>query len=176
MEFKEEQVESRRVFSGRIVSLRVDTVLTQTGRKTEREVVEHPGAVAVVAEEPGGRLVLVRQYRYPVQEDLLEIPAGKMEKGEHPNVTARREMEEETGFRPGRLERTATLFTSPGFSNETLHLYFAWDLEPASQSPDEDEHLFVELLEPEEAVARIHSGSIRDAKTIAGILLWVSQK
>lgn len=176
MQFKEEQVESRRVFSGRVVSLRVDRVVMPGGREASREVVEHPGAVAVVAAEPGGRLVLVRQYRYPIQEELLEIPAGKMEEGEDPGVTACREMEEETGFRPGRLERITTFFTSPGFSNETLHLYFAWDLEPASGCPDEDEHLAVELLEPREAVARINSGSIRDAKTITGILLWVSER
>ena len=169
----ERRLEGQEVFRGRVLALRVDTVATPGGQTATREVVDHPGAVAVVAQEPGGCLVLVRQYRYAVGEELLEIPAGKIDPGEDPECTARRELEEETGYRAGTIKKVLSFYTSPGFSSEIIHLYFAQDLARGSANPDPGEEVAVHLLRPEKAAEMVAMGQIRDAKTVTGILLWV---
>ncbi len=171
---KEEQVSSERVFSGRVVKLRVDDVrLEPEGRMARREVVEHPGAVALVSLTADGRVVLVRQYRYAAGRELLEIPAGTIEPGEDPETCARRELEEETGRRARSLEHLASLYSSPGFCSEQIHIYLARleDGPGGNPRPDDDERLTLELLPLEEALALATGGRLADAKSVAGLAL-----
>jgi len=170
MDFTEEAVDSRLVYRGRILTCKVDRVKLPDGRLAEREVVLHPGAVAIVAMDDAGRLLLVRQYRYPVGRELLEIPAGKLEPGEEPASAARRELEEETGYAAGNLESLGVFYTSPGFSNEKMYLYLATDLRPAAGKRDEDEFLALVRMSLSEARQKVRTGEILDAKTIVGIL------
>ena len=123
MEFFEKQVSSERVFSGRVINVRCDMVELVNGRHVSREVVEHPGGVAIVPLAENGDVLMVRQYRYCVSDALLEIPAGKLEAGEDPFECAVRELSEETGCRAERIVPLGAMYTSPGFSQETLHIY-----------------------------------------------------
>ncbi|MGB9867053.1 MAG: NUDIX hydrolase [Bacillota bacterium] len=166
----EERLESELVYQGKILRLRRDKVLLANGRVALREVVEHPGAVGIIATE-GDQVVLVKQYRYPVGAELLEIPAGKLEPGESPDECARRELREETGLLASRLEHLCSFHTSPGFSDEMLHLFWASELNRAWPDPDGDEQLVVERLTIAEAKRLIYAGEIRDAKTITAVLL-----
>ncbi|MCL5046769.1 MAG: NUDIX hydrolase [Actinobacteria bacterium] len=169
--FEEKKLSSERIFEGRIISLKVDRVELPGGKVTTREVVEHPGAVAVVGLAPGERVVLVRQFRYPAGEEMLEIPAGGLHPGEDPGRAAARELEEETGLRAGKLTKLAEFFTTPGFTNEIMHLYLAEGLEGSKPNPDEDEFLEVEIWPLSDALEAVREGRIRDGKTIAGLLL-----
>ena len=167
----EQLLESQRLFEGRILKLRVDKVRLTSGVEAEREVVDHPGAVAVVAVDERRRVVLVRQYRYPVKQPLEEIPAGKLEPGEDPLLAAQRELEEETGYLAGSWEQVGDFFTAPGFCNERMRLFFARGLRSGHRHPDEDEEVEGYLLDLEEAARRAAEGRFHDAKTIAGLLL-----
>jgi len=167
---QEQVVESRRVYEGRVVSLRVDRVKLPDGRSAVREVVEHAPVVAIVALDGRGDVLLVRQYRLPVQQSLLEIPAGGVDSGESAEEAAQRELQEETGQRAGRLERLCTFFASPGYCDECMHLYLATALEPSALAADADESIEVVRLPLDEALRLIERGEIRDAKTIIG--LW----
>ncbi|MGO0121923.1 NUDIX domain-containing protein [Desulfothermobacter acidiphilus] len=165
---------SRTVFQGRLLKVRVDTVLLPDGRTSTREVVEYSGAVAIVPLTEAGEVVMVRQYRYPVGRELLEIPAGKIEKGEAPELCARRELEEETGWGAHSWRLMATFYSTPGFTSERMHLFLARQLYPAQRAPDRDEFLQAEQLPLDRALALIEQGEICDAKSICG-LLWVSR-
>ncbi len=144
-----------------------------SGRRTEREVVEHPGSVAVVAVTGDQSVLLVEQHRVGAGEPLLEVPAGTLAAGETPEACARRELAEETGYLPRRLQRLAGFFVSPGYSTEFMHLYLATELEAVRVRPgvDEDEELTVHRLSLDEAVQRVREGTLRDAKSVAGLLL-----
>lgn len=170
----EERVSSERVFTGRILKVRVDEVLLQPGgHSARREVVEHPGAVAIVPLTEDGRVLLVRQYRYAAGVELLEIPAGTLEPGEDLATCARRELSEETGGRALVLELLATVFTSPGFCDERIHIYLA-RLDPEAvggQHPDEDERLHVEAVPLAKALDMALAGRIQDAKSVVGLTL-----
>ncbi len=155
-----ELLESRTVFEGRVLGLDVDRVRLRNGRVSELEVVRHPGAVAIAAMTPDGDVLLVRQFRYATGDWLLEVPAGKLDPGEEPAAAAVRELEEETGYRAGRLEPLGWVWTTPGFSNETIRLYLALDLEPARQALEDDEVLTVERLPLGEAVERALDGGL----------------
>ena len=163
---REERVSSRYAFQGKLVSLRVDTVRLSNGADREREVVEHPGAVAVLPVLPNGDLVLVRQYRHAVGRMLLEVPAGTREPGEPPEETARRELAEETGYRAGRLEPLTRFFVSPGWADEELVAYVATDLVAGTARPADDEGLDVVTLGPDAIDRMIADGEIADAKTL----------
>jgi ADP-ribose pyrophosphatase len=167
---REAAIASERVFEGRVVALRVDDVRLPNGRETKREVVEHKGAVAIVPLLPGNRVVLIRQWRYAVEEELLEIPAGTLEPGEEPLACAHRELAEETGYRAARLEPIASFYTSPGFTNERLHLFLATGLEPAAIASDEDELIEVVTIPWTEAMAMCADGRIVDGKTLFGLV------
>jgi len=164
-----EKLESRVVFDGRIMKVLHDKIRYENGFETDREVAVHHGATAVVPITAEGNVLLVRQYRYAMDEMTLEIPAGLYEPGENPEVCAARELEEETGFKAGKLEFLYRFYSSPGFCTETIHVYKATDLIPSKQNLDEDE--FVEIFEVplSEAVAMIHDGRIVDGKTIAAL-------
>ncbi len=162
---------SRRVFSGRVVGLRVDRVRLPDGRETEREVVEHRGAAAVVPLTEEGEVLLVRQFRYAVGEPLLEIPAGTLEPGEAPLACAVRELAEEVGAQATHWDPLAVLYPSPGVLTEAMHLFLATGLAAVPARAAADEDLAVERLPLREALARVERGEIRDAKSVAGLLL-----
>ena len=166
MKILEQKIE----FEGRRIAVRRDRIVDPAGRETTREVVVHPGAVSIVAMASPDEVILIRQYRHPAGEELIEIPAGTLEEGEDPIDTARRELEEETGYRSARIELRATYYTTPGFSDELMYLYEASDLTLARQNLDEDETIEVVLTHREEALRMIREGRIRDAKTLIGLL------
>lgn len=171
MEFYENTISSKQIFSGRIIKVRVDEVVLPNGRRSTREIVEHPGAVAVVAITDNDEVLMVRQYRKAIERELLEIPAGKLEAGESQETCVKRELMEETGYYPNELKYMTSFYTSPGFSNEILHLYLAKDLVRKVKNADFDEYLQAEKVPFEEALKKIQSGEIVDSKTITGLLL-----
>jgi len=134
-------LESKTLFRGRVVELKVDRVIEPGGVETTREVVCHPGSVVVVPHLPDGRLILVRQYRYAAKESLWELVAGGIERGESPRQGARRELREETGYHAGALEPVLEFYPSPGVLSEKMHLIEAWDLTPSKAQPDADERI-----------------------------------
>lgn len=166
----EKTISTERVFEGRMIGLRVDTVALPNGATATREVVEHPGAVAVIALTGRGDLLMVRQYRHPAGEILLEIPAGKRDHGEDPLTCARRELEEETGYSARRWKPLFSYFTTPGFSDELIHIIMATDLERGDAHPDEEEFIEAATVPVPEALRMVYRGEIRDAKTIIGVL------
>ena len=170
MEFKEEMVSQETVYEGVIVNVRRDKARLMDGRITNREVVEHPGGVAVFAMDDQGRVALVRQYRYPMGEETLELPAGKLEPGEDPRDSGLREMAEETGLVPGTFEDMGCLYSSPGILAERIYLYFAKDLTQGPTHPDDGEFVETVWLPYQDLVDKTRRGEIKDGKTLAGIL------
>lgn len=171
MELIERVIGSRQVFDGKIVHLRVDTVQLPNGHESQREIVSHRGAVCVVPVRPDGTVLMVRQFRLSTGRVLLEIPAGTLEAGEDPAECAARELEEETGFKPGSLRKLFHAFLSPGYSTEVIHAYIATDLTPGTVHLDAGENVQPETIPLGEIEARIASGEIEDAKTIAALLM-----
>jgi ADP-ribose pyrophosphatase len=169
---EEKTIKSQTIYEGNIIRLQLDQVTLPDGRTSQREIVKHPGAVAVVAITDENKLVLVRQFRKPLEKTILEIPAGKLEPGEDPRVCAFRELEEETGYRAEEMTPLVSFYTSPGFADEIIHLYVASGLHRGEARPDQDE--FVELVELTlpEAWQRIADGEICDAKTVAAVYHW----
>ncbi len=168
----ERVLRSERVFDGRLLKLRVDRVALPSGRETTREVVEHPGAVAIVPLLDDGRAVLVRQYRHAVGRALLEIPAGTLDQpGESVEDAAARELAEETGYTAARLERLAAFYPAPGFATEHMTLFLATGLTAGDQGVMEDEEITVEFVPLDEVPERLARGDFSDAKTRAGLLL-----
>lgn len=171
MDLTEKTLESRDIFNGRVIKVRVDRVRLPGGRESEREIVKHVGAVAVVPVDEQGRVYLVRQFRKALEQVLLEIPAGKLEPGEDPQECARRELVEEIGFYPRQMHKLAFYYSSPGFCDERIHLYLATELVRRETLGDEGEFLEVVSLPLVEAMAKVASLEIEDGKTIAGLLL-----
>jgi ADP-ribose pyrophosphatase len=167
--YVEKTVSSDKIFSGKILNLRVDTVEMPDGSTATREIVEHHGAVAVAAVDAEGMIYLVRQYRKPVEEVLLEIPAGKLEIGEDAVECAHRELLEETGLKAESLEKVFTYYTTPGFTTEAIHIFVASGLTQYEAQPDEDEFLDLVKLPLDEAYAMIRSGEIKDGKSIVAL-------
>ncbi|HYG60290.1 MAG TPA: NUDIX hydrolase [Symbiobacteriaceae bacterium] len=169
-----ERVKTQEIYQGHVIKVRKDTVRTAEGKEFDRDVVEHPGAVVVVAVDQG-ELLFVQQYRYAAGESLLELVAGTREPGEDPAVTAGRELQEEAGFKADRITKLAEFYSAPGFCSELLHLYLAEDLTPSKLEGDEDEEIGVVRLTLAEAVKMALSGQMRDAKTLAGVLLYAQR-
>lgn len=163
----EERITSEQAFKGKLIGVRVDRVRTDSGRETTREVVEHPGAVAILPVLDDGRVLLVRQFRYAVGQELLEVPAGTREPGEEPRATAARELREEVGYEAGRIEEMFVYYISPGWCNERLFGYRATGLTEVGAEPDQDENLEIVPVDPRDVPALIANGEIADAKTIA---------
>lgn len=161
----------REIYKGKVVHLVVEQVTLPNGHSTTLEIIHHPGAAAVVPFVAADRVVLVRQYRHAAGGYLLEVPAGKLDPGEPPEVCARRETEEETGYRPGRIERLGSIFTTPGFTDEVIHLFAAYDLTRTQSSVDDDEVLSVEELSLAEALEKAERGEICDAKSMCALFL-----
>jgi len=169
-DFFEQPISSKRIYQGKILNLRVDTVKLPNGHEATREVVEHSGAVAIVALTERDEVILVRQYRHAVGKVMLEIPAGKLEPGEQPQECAHRELSEETGCHTTDLQLLFRFFSTPGFANEEMYLYLAKGLTCHNQHPDDDETIEIMHLPLKEAIEMIKTGEICDAKTIIGIL------
>lgn len=170
MGFFEKQISTETVYRGRVVNVRSDIAEIKNGRHVPREVIEHPGGVAIVAVDENDCVMMVRQYRYPMEEELLEIPAGKLEYGEDHYDCAVRELSEETGCTAGKLVYLGPIYPSPGFSKEILYIYLATDLACGEMHLDEDEFLSVEAVPMDALIEKIMTSEIRDGKTIIGIL------
>ncbi len=172
--FEEKTIHSEPIFQGKVISLKVDDVLLPNGKESKREIINHPGAVAIIPITDNGKLILVEQYRKALERSIIEIPAGKLEKGEAPERTARRELEEETGYGCHELVYLQSFSTSPGFADEIVHLYVAKQLYKIEQKAELDEDEFVSLMEVtiEEAEQMVKEQKIYDAKT-AFAVLWM---
>jgi len=160
---------SRTIYSGKVITLNIDTVTLPNGITVDLEMVRHPGAAAVVPCKEDGTVVLIRQFRHAAGGFIFEIPAGKLHPGENPQDCAARELEEEIGYRAGRFERLSSIFTAPGFTDEVIHVYKATGLTKGRQQLDRDEVLEVVEMPIAEAIGKIRDGTIRDAKTIVGL-------
>ena len=161
----------REVYKGRIVHLFVHDVTLPNGHRTDLEVIRHPGASAVVPFVSPDEVLLVRQYRFATGGYLLEVPAGKLDSGEPPEDCARRETEEETGHSVGRLEKLGAIWTTPGFTDEVIHLFAAHDLRPTRLGHGADEVMTVERVRFSDALERVDRGEINDAKSVCALLL-----
>ena len=170
---EEKTLSSQLVYQGRAVRLRVDTVRVSGGRETTREIVEHDDCIAVIAVDAEGRVLLVKQFRKAVEKELLEIPAGGIDSGESPEDAVSREMREETGYLPRRVERVGGFYSAPGYSTEYLYLYLATDLIPSRLFAEDTEGISLVRVSPEQIPELISSGSICDAKSIAGLLTYL---
>jgi ADP-ribose pyrophosphatase len=168
----EKTISTKRIHEGSILNLRVDEVLLPNNKTSKREIIEHNGAVAMVAVNNENDVILVKQFRKAVEKVMIEIPAGKLELDEDPDQCAVRELIEETGYKPNKITRMFDLSTSPGFCTEVIHMYIAEDLEEAYLDCDEDEFIEVVKMNIDEAVSMISRGEITDSKTIAGLLYY----
>lgn len=166
----EKKIDGKTLYEGVIVNVRLDRAELVNGDVVRREVVEHPGGVTVIPVEEDGTVWCVRQFRYPFQREMLEVPAGKLEIGEKPLPAAVRELSEETGLEAGRMIYLGACCTSPGFSTEVLHIYLALELKHGDAHPDEGEFLNVEKHSLETLTEMVMSGEIDDAKTIIAVL------
>jgi len=167
----EEKISSREIFKGKILKLYFDQVRLPNNKITTREKVEHPGAVAVVPINKENEVILVKQYRYPVNDVLIEIPAGKIDDKEPPLECAKRELKEEVGGHGGSFIHLAQIFTSPGFSDEKMDIYLVLDFEEKENDLDDDEFLHIIKIKLEDCLKMIKNGEINDAKSIIGIMM-----
>ena len=170
MELWEKTVESQTIFEGKIVTVKLDKAQLVNGAVVSREVVEHPGGVCILPLFDDGTVSIVCQFRYPFQQVVTELPAGKLEKGEAHRPAALRELEEEVGVTCGKLTYLGCLYLSPGFSSEVLHMYLAQELKQGQCHPDEDEFLESERVPFDQLLQQVMSGEIVDAKTVALVL------
>jgi ADP-ribose pyrophosphatase len=169
----EKTLSSQLVYEGRAVKLRVDTVETPTGRETTREIVEHSDCIAVVAIDADNNVLLVKQFRKPVEKELLEIPAGGIDHGEDPEAAVRRELREEIGYMPQKVKRLGGFYSAPGYCTEYIHLYLATDLVPSRLFAEDTEEISLVRVPVAQIPDLIASGRFCDAKSIAGLLTYL---
>ncbi|GGM22331.1 ADP-ribose diphosphatase [Paraliobacillus quinghaiensis] len=169
--FEEKTIATTQIFNGKIINLQLDEVTLPNGETSKREIIRHPGGVGIIAVTDENKILFVEQYRKPLDKSLVEIPAGKLEPDEKPEVTAKRELEEETGYTTDKLELVTSFYTSPGFADELLYIYYTDKLVPIKEKMALDEDEFVELVELtlEEAEALMIENKIHDAKTVYAI-------
>jgi ADP-ribose pyrophosphatase len=163
--------QSEQIFKGRVVSLRVDQVRMEDGRVMRQEVVEHVPSIGVIPLWDEETVVLIRQYRHPTGEALLEIPAGSFDPEEEAEACAQRELAEEIGYRAGEIVALGGFYLAPGWTTEYMHIFLARDLQPAKATPDEDEAITLERMSLADLDRRVSAGEIRDAKTLAALYL-----
>jgi ADP-ribose pyrophosphatase len=170
--FEEKTLSSQTIYEGKIISLRLEEVELPDGNRAKRELVQHPGAVALIPITNEGKIILVKQYRKSLNRTLIEIPAGRIEVGEDPKITALRELEEETGYGARKVTYIQSFATSPGFADEIIHLYLAENLYEIENPAAGDEDEFIELLEAtiDEAEQMVAAGDIYDAKTAFAVI------
>jgi ADP-ribose pyrophosphatase len=171
-----EIVARRQVYAGKIVDIEIQTLRLADGRPAQNEVVLHRPCVAMVAVDRDNRLVLVRQYRSPAGAELLEIPAGSIDDGEQIETAVQRELQEEIGAKAGRLQRLGGFYVAPGYCTEYIHVYLCEDLRDSRLPADEDEVIEVERLSLSEALERVATGAIQDAKSVTGLLLYAQTR
>jgi len=169
----EKTVSSQLIFEGRAVKLRVDTVRTPNGRETTREIVEHSDCVAIIAVDADDNILLVNQFRKPVEKELLEIPAGGIDPGEDAVAAVRRELQEEAGYLPKRIKRLGGFYSAPGYCTEYLYLYLASDLVPSKLHAEDTESISLVRVQVSQVPGLIASGNICDSKSIAGLLTFL---
>ncbi len=172
----EKTLSSQLIYEGQAVKLRVDTVKMASGRETTREIVEHSDCVAIIAVDANDNVLLVNQFRKPVDKELLEIPAGGIDPGEDPVTTVCREMQEETGYLPRKVERLGGFYSTPGYCTEYLYLYLATDLIPHQLYAVDTEDIRLVRVPVSQIPSLITSGSICDAKSIAGLLTFLEYR
>jgi ADP-ribose pyrophosphatase len=170
MENTEKQLESQRIYEGKVVHLRLDTVLLPSGRTAKREVLEHRGAVSILPIMPDGQIAMIRQWRTAAQEILWEIPAGGLEENEPPEECAKRELIEEIGYKTDNLTLLFQCYLAPGYSSEMMWCYMAQDMELVGAQPEEDENIELIIKPLEELLPLIDQGIIRDSKTVGALL------
>lgn len=173
MEMKEKKINGEVLYNGKVVKLEKDKVLCPNGKESYREVVRHNGGSAILCVTEENEILLIRQYRYPYDEVIYEIPAGKLEKGENPYDTAIREFEEETGNKATQLEYLGNIYPSCGYTSEVIYLYLATDFTPTHSSFDEDEVIEVEYISISKVKEMILNGKIKDAKTICALSYYL---
>lgn len=175
MNFKVEKSEIK--FYGKVFDLKVDEIIYDSGNKGIREVAVHPGGAVAVAVKDDGKIIVVKQFRYPFQKFLIELPAGKLDKGEDPMRCAVRELEEETGYKAGKIEKLGSIYTTPGFCTEELHIYLAQNLEEGNHRREEGEYgMEIFELTADEIEEKIKNGDIVDSKTICGFYMFANSK
>jgi len=172
---KEKTISTKRIFNGKLISLDVVRVAIGKKKVSNREIVRHPGAVAILAKNKKGNFIFVKQYRKAVERELIEVVAGTLKAGENPAACARRELKEETGLRTGSMKKMGVIFLAPGYSSEKLHVFFAETGHMENASPDEDENIFVVELSEKEVNKAIKRKIICDAKTLAAWQMYLSQ-
>lgn len=160
---------TKNIYHGKIITVNIDTVMLPNGLTVDLEMVRHPGAAAVVPLKEDGTVILIRQFRHAAGGFIYEIPAGKLHPGEDPKACAARELEEEIGYKAGKLELLSSIFTAPGFTDEVIHIYQATAMTRGRQHLDRDEVLEVVEIPLQEAIDMIRVGTIRDAKTMVGL-------
>jgi ADP-ribose pyrophosphatase len=173
---EEKTISSRYIFKGRAFNVRVDTVTNASGQETTREIVEHNDCVTVVPVDANGDILLVRQFRKAIEKELLEIPAGGIDPGEDPPTAVKRELQEEIGYLPGKIERLGGFYSTPGFCNEYLHLYLATDLKPGRLYAEDTPGIETVRIKPRQILNLIRSGEICDSKSIAGLLYYLEYR
>lgn len=168
---EEKTISKEQIFSGKFIDLYVEDVELPNGKTSKREIVKHPGAVAILAVTDEGKIIMVKQFRKPLERAIVEIPAGKLEKGEEPEYTALRELEEETGYTAKKLTKITAFYTSPGFADEIVHVFLAEELSVLEEKRELDEDEFVEVMEVtlEDALKLVESREVYDAKTAYAI-------
>jgi ADP-ribose pyrophosphatase len=170
MEFEEKTLTSEVVYDGKVITVERDEIVIPTGRKSFREVARHPGGVVILALKDKDTVLLVKQFRYPIKQTVLELPAGKLEKGENPDLAAKRELEEETGYQAENWSSLGFIYTTPGFCDEKLYLYKAENLHFVGEHPDDGEIIQAVEIKISDLADKIKSGEINDSKTICAIL------
>jgi ADP-ribose pyrophosphatase len=173
---EEQTLSTRMVFKGRAVKLRIDTVRTADGRESTREIVEHSDCIAVIAVDADDNILLERQYRKAIEKELLEIPAGGIDAGENPEEAVRREMQEETGYLPQNVKRLGGFYSTPGYCTEYLHLYLATELTPSQLYAEDTAGISLIRVPVTEIPDLLTSGKIEDAKSIAGLHMYLEQR
>ena len=172
---KEKVSNTKLIYKGKILNLRLDEVILPNGKKTTREIIEHGNSVAILP-LIDDKILFVEQYRRPLDKALLEIPAGRLEKGEDIEECAKRELEEETGYKAGSIKKLTCAYLAPGYSSELIHIFLAENLKKTKPNPDEDEFIKTAILDKKEALKKIMNREITDSKTIIGILFYSQNK
>ena len=170
----EKTIASKNIYNGKVVNLRVEEVELENGSTSTREIISHTGGCAVIARRDD-KIVFVRQYRKPIEKSILELPAGKLEIGEDPILCAKRELKEETGYLAENIVLLGEIYTSPGYSDEVIYIYYADHLIPGSLDLDPDELVSVKEIEIKEVFKMVKTGEIKDGKTLAGLAMAQSQ-
>ncbi len=173
---EEKTLSSQNIFTGQVIRLRLDTIRTPSGRETTREIVEHSDCVAIIAIDAGDNVLMVHQFREAAGKELLEIPAGGIDPGEDPETAVIRELQEETGYLPRKVERLGGFYLAPGYCTEFLHLYMATELVPSQLYAEDTESIRLTRLPVSQIPSLLASGGLCDAKSIAGLFTFLDYR